>query len=154
MKFKMEKLLKITGPVFFALTFALMILSCSASYKDGTYKGQSETHINEDEDDSAGNGYGVVELTIKDNKIVSCAYKTYELDGKLKDGEYGKGADGKIANRDYFNKAQKAVLSCDQYAANLVKAGSLKGVDSISGATINYRQFKDAVSQALLQAKE
>ncbi|MBQ8922175.1 MAG: FMN-binding protein [Oscillospiraceae bacterium] len=123
------------------------------NYKDGTYTAKSEQYVNDDEADTAGNGYGVVTLTIKDNKITECEFKTYELDGTLKDAEYGK-ENGEIANRDFYNKAQKAVGACDQYASRLVEKGSLKGVDAISGATINYGEFKEAVSIALEQAAQ
>ena len=36
----------------------------------------------------------------------------------------------------------------------LVQNGQLKGIDSISGATINYNEFVEAVNNALDQAKE
>ncbi|MCR4672694.1 MAG: FMN-binding protein [Lachnospiraceae bacterium] len=126
----------------------------NVSYKDGTYTGVSETHENEDEDDVAGNGYGMVEITIKDNVITDCVYTTYELDGTQKDENYGKGSDGSVANRDYYNKAQKALAACEQYAVQLVETNSLDEVDAISGATINYEEFKQAVTEALKEAQE
>lgn len=126
----------------------------SVSYADGTYEGRSAEYISEDEDaDDGENGYGVVNITIKNNAVTECTFKTYELDGTLKEGEdYGKEG-GAIANRDYYNKAQKAIAACDEYAAALVKSGSLDGVDAISGATINYESFKEAVKDALKQAE-
>jgi major membrane immunogen (membrane-anchored lipoprotein) len=36
----------------------------------------------------------------------------------------------------------------------LVQNGQLDGIDSISGATINYREFKEAVEAALKEAEE
>lgn len=125
--------------------------SKKANYKDGTYTGQSSVFTNDDGTDD-GNGYGVVELTIKDNQIVDCTYQTYEEDGTLKDEEYGK-ANGEIANRDFYNKAQKAVAACSEYASLIAQSGSLEGVDAISGATINYNLFQEAVEAALEQAK-
>ena len=58
-----------------ALTLAGSLLTgcgSSATYKDGTYTGKSEIHENQDDDgNDAGNGYGVVEITIKDGKITA-----------------------------------------------------------------------------------
>lgn len=138
----------------------LLCLSCAAcwgcgekSYADGTYTAQSEEYINDDENDTAGNGYGVVSVTVSGGQITACEFKTYTLDGVLKDEEYGK-EDGEVRNRDFYNKAQKAVGACDQYAAALVSGGSLKEVDAISGATVNYNEFKEAVKEALRQAEQ
>ena len=128
--------------------------SKEVTYKDGTYEGKSSVYINEDEDSDEGNGYGVVTITIKDGKITDCVYKTYEEDGTLKDEEYGK-EDGEIANRDFYNKAQKALKACDEYAAQLLEAeGDIDSVDAISGATINYDHFKEGLKEALQQAAE
>ena len=52
-----------------------------------------------------GNGYGEVTITIKDNAITACEFKTYEENGTLKDENYGM-VDGEIKNQDYYNKAQ------------------------------------------------
>ena len=122
------------------------------SYKDGTYEGSSSVYENEDGSED-GNGYGVVTLTIAEGKISDCTYLTYEIDGTLKDEEYGK-EDGRIANKDYYNKAQKANAACAEYASMLVQNGQLEGIDSISGATINYNEFVEAVENALAQAAQ
>ena len=140
--------------LFCVLTLALLTLAgCggSASYADGTYEGKSEMY--EDNEGGDGDGYGVVELTISGGTITDCTFSTFQLNGDPKDAEYGKEG-GVIANQDYYNKAQRAVQACDQYAQELVEAGELKGVDAISGATINYNQFQDAVKDALRQAAE
>jgi len=126
--------------------------SASATYADGTYEGQSEIYESEDGSEE-GNGYGVVTITITDGKISDCVYQTYEPDGTLKGEDYGK-AQGSVANKDYYNKAQKAVAACDEYANMLVANGSLDGIDAISGATINYNEFVEAVEKALDQAAE
>ncbi len=139
--------------LFCVLSLALLALSgCggAASYADGTYEGRSEMY--EDNAGGDGDGYGVVSLTIAGGVITDCAFSTFQLSGDPKDAEYGKEG-GIIANQDYYNKAQRAVQACDQYAQELVEAGELKGVDAISGATINYNQFQDAVKDALAQAK-
>ncbi len=122
------------------------------SYKDGTYEAQSTPYENEDGTDD-GNGYGVVQITIEGGKISDCTFATYELDGTPKGEDYGK-EDGRIANKDYYNKAQKANASCAEYASMLVMNGGLDGIDAISGATINYKEFKEAVELALEQAQE
>lgn len=122
------------------------------SYADGTYEGKSSVFENEDGSED-GNGYGVVTITIKDGKISDCTYQTFEPDGKLKDSEYGK-KQGEVANKDFYNKAQKAVAACDQYASMLVANGQLDGIDAISGATINYNEFLEAVDDALSKAEQ
>ena len=131
----------------------LALAGCGSDpvYKDGTYEGKSNVYMDESGDD-AGNGYGVVTLTIEDGRIADCTYLTYEVDGTLKDEEYGKEG-GVVANRDYYNKAQKANAACKEYADMLVQNGQLKGIDAISGATINYNEFEEAVNNALEKAK-
>lgn len=145
---------RITAGILGLMLCAAVLSGCGgtkkASYKDGTYTAQSSVFTNDDGTED-GNGYGVVELTIKDGKIVDCSYTTYEVDGTLKDEEYGK-KDGEVANRDYYNKAQKAVAACDEYAKMLVANEGLDGLDAISGATVNYNEFKEAVELALKQA--
>ena len=137
---------------FFIMTLCICILmtacsgeNSSSDYKDGTYTGRS-SDFNADESGN-GSGYGEVSIEIKDNKIVSCTFKMYELDGTLKDDNYG--SDLSKENR---LKAQKAVQSAAKYASELVKAGYLKDVDAISGATISYNEFKEAVNNAMQKA--
>ena len=128
--------------------------SKEVSYQDGTYTGRSEIHIDEGDEEGDGNGYGEVTLTIKDNVITDCEFLTYEEDGTLKDEDYGKSSDSSGSHRDYYNKAQKAVGAAAKYAAQLVETGDLKAVDAISGATINYEEFQEAVEDALKQAEK
>ncbi len=138
-----------------SLTAALSLTGCGNSnvaYKDGTYEGRSSIYESEDGTDD-GNGYGVVTITIEGGKVAECTYQTYEVDGTLKGEDYGK-EDGRIANKDYYNKAQKANAACAEYANMLVSNGQLKGIDAISGATINYNEFVEAVNNALEEAKE
>lgn len=146
---------RMTAAILAAGLAAAVLTGCGskkASYKDGTYEAQSAVYENDDGTDD-GNGYGVVSLTIKDGKISDCSFTTYEADGTKKDEDYGK-EDGRIANKDYYNKAQKANASCVEYASMLVQNGQLDGIDSISGATINYKEFKEAVELALEQAQQ
>ena len=124
----------------------------SVTYKDGTYTGRSSLYEGEDGSDD-GNGYGEVSITIQDGTITDCSFLTYELDGTLKDEDYGKEG-GQVANKDYYNKAQKANAACAEYANMLISSGSLDDVDAISGATINYNEFVEAVENALAEAAE
>ena len=126
--------------------------NAQVSYKDGTYTAKSSVFESDDGTDD-GNGYGEVSLTVTDGKISDCTFLTYEIDGTLKDEEYGK-EDGRVANKDYYNKAQKANAACAEYASMLVANGQLDGIDSISGATINYNEFVEAVTAALKEAEE
>lgn len=133
---------------------AILLTACggsTAKLKDGEYEGKSSVYTNPDGSD-AGNGYGVVKITVKDNKISDCTFKTFEPDGKEKGSEYGK-KQGNVANRDFYNKAQKAVAACQEYADLLVQSGNIDDVDAISGATINHNQFVEAVNIALDSAK-
>lgn len=143
---------RIMAAVLAAVTIMTGCGGGSTTYKDGTYEGKSSVFQNDDGTDD-GNGYGVVTLTITDGKISDCTYKTYEVDGTEKGEDYGK-EDGRIANKDYYNKAQKANAACEEYAKMLVQNGQLKGIDAISGATINYNEFVEAVNDALGQAAE
>ena len=150
----MKRLTLSLGVMICATSILLSGCACSTkstSYKDGTYEGKSSVYRSDDGTDN-GNGYGVVKITIADGKISDCTYETYEEDGTLKGSDYGKEG-GEIKNRDYYNKAQKANAACAEYAKMLVENGQLDGIDSISGATINYNEFVEAVENALKQAE-
>ena len=140
--------------IIFALAASAVLLTgCgSVSYKDGTYSAQSSVYQSEDGDE-AGNGYGVVDITISGGKITACTFNTYEPDGKLKDEDYGKEG-GEVKNKDFYNKAQRARSACENYSQQLVAKGDIAEVDAISGATVNYNEFKEAVTAALKQAEE
>ena len=140
--------------LFLIMTLVLGLVSCGSKeekeetkYKDGTYTGRS-SDFNSDEDGN-GAGYGEVEITIKDGSIASCDFVLYELDGKVKDETYGE--DLSDENR---LKAQKAVKAAERYSALLVDGNNLDGVDALSGATITYNEFTEAVKDALSKAKE
>ena len=150
----MKGIMKIS-PTAAAVLCALMLAGCGSSavsYNDGTYEARSAEYINEDGSED-GNGYGIVKVTIKDGAISECSFTTYELDGTPKGEDYGKKS-GSVANKDFYNKAQKAVGACEKYAEQLVLAGNIDGVDAISGATINYSQFVEAADAALAQAEK
>ena len=114
----------------------------SADMKDGTYTGQSST-LDAGVD---GDGYGVISITVENGKIVDAQFQAFLPDGTPKDKDYGK--DGK-----YYAVAQKAVSTGDDYTKALIDAGSIDGVDAISGATYLYDQFVEAANNALAKAK-
>jgi major membrane immunogen (membrane-anchored lipoprotein) len=138
------------------VSLAAILTGCGGvSYKDGTYTARSAEYISDTdlEEESEANGYGEVEITISGGKITDCKFSTYQLDGTPKDEDYGK-KDGEVKNRDFYNKAQRARAACDNYASQLTAKGAVDKVDAISGATINYNEFKEAASAALKQAEE
>ncbi|MEY8352696.1 FMN-binding protein [Lachnospiraceae bacterium 54-53] len=140
-----------TAVLSFALIFMLTVLSgCkggsdNAVLKDGTYSGMSS------EDDKGA--YGEATVTVADGKITDCEYVTWQKDGTVKDENYGK-VNGDISNQDYYDKAQLAVKAMDQYAKQLVKVRKPEDVDAVSGATVSYDQFREAVDDALDKARE
>ena len=140
--------------VFLGIVFLFLgvLSSCGSqedkvNYKDGTYEGKSENHTADN--DGVGAGYAICIIEIKDNKITSCDFKLYELDGTLKDEKYG----SEYSKENYI-KAQKAIQSATKYAKSLVESSNINSVDVISGATITYSEFKEAVNNALNKAKE
>ncbi|MDR0404132.1 MAG: FMN-binding protein [Treponema sp.] len=121
-----------------------LVTGCGTrSYADGTYRGTSGP-----DDDGA---VGEVTLTITEGKIAACVFVTRQKDGSVKDEQYGK-INGEISNQSYYEKAQLAVDAMKKYAADLGRAGSLDGVEAVSGATVSYNQFSEAVEEALEQA--
>jgi major membrane immunogen (membrane-anchored lipoprotein) len=123
----------------------LVLAGCGkAAYKDGVYTGRSG------EDDTGA--WGEVSLTIGEGKIRGCEFVTWQKDGTVKDEDYGK-INGEISNRVYYDRAQLAVEAMKKYAADYVRTGDLKEVEAVSGATIAYDQFLEAVEHALEQAK-
>ena len=150
------KFRNLTAMLFGAAMLAGILTACgSASYADGTYTGQSSVYEAIDEDEDAEvEGYGVVTLTLTGGKVTACQFQTFTKDGTPKDEDYGKEG-GVVANPDYYNKAQRAVRACDAYAQELVEAGDPNAkIDAITGATVNYDEFNEAVKEALKQAKE
>jgi major membrane immunogen (membrane-anchored lipoprotein) len=126
-----------------SLCFAavLAVSSCGKSaYHDGVYAGKSSS------DDTGA--YGEVTVTITGGKISECRFITIQKDGSIKDENYGK-VNGEISNADYYNKAQLAVRAMEQYARELVERQSLDKIDAVSGATIAWNQFVEAVGNAL-----
>ncbi|MDR0586633.1 MAG: FMN-binding protein [Treponema sp.] len=137
---------------FWCLFFAVLLVPAALmtgcgkrSYADGTYTGKSGP-----DDDGA---VGEVTLTITGGKIAACVFVTRQKDGFVKDQNYGK-INGEISNQSYYEKAQLAVEAMKKYAADISRAGSLDDVEAVSGATISYNQFTEAVEEALEQASK
>jgi major membrane immunogen (membrane-anchored lipoprotein) len=127
--------------VFFAFLAASVMAGCGTpDYKDGTYAGKSGP------DDQGA--YGEVTLTISDGKIAACRFVTRQKEGTIKGEDYGK-VNGEISNQSYYDKAQLAVRAMEQYARDLSGTGNLEDVQAVSGATIAYDQFREAVESAL-----
>ncbi len=135
--------------VILTLVFSLVVLTgCkegNSAYKDGIYTGKSSQ-------DERG-AFGEATLIIDDNEITDCQYVTWQKDGTVKDENYGK-VNGEISNQDYYRQAQLAVNAMKQYEKKLVEVQKPEKVDAISGATIAYDQFSEAVENALNQAKK
>jgi major membrane immunogen (membrane-anchored lipoprotein) len=133
--------------IFFGAVFFLTLLAAGCgdgAYKDGVYAGRSG------EDDTGA--WGEVSITIEAGKVSGCEFVTRQKDGTVKDENYGK-VNGEISNRDFYDKAQLAVEAMKTYVAAYLKAGDLKDVEAVSGATIAYNQFLEAVENALETAK-
>lgn len=131
----------------FAVVFGIFFTICACNkgaYRDGTYAGTSS------QDDTGA--YGEVQVTLVGGKISQCRFVTWQKDGTIKDDDYGK-VNGAIANQDFYDKAQLAVRAMEHYATQYVEVQDLKKVDALSGATIAYNQFIEAVEQALEKAR-
>ncbi|KXB44365.1 hypothetical protein HMPREF3188_01260 [Tissierellia bacterium KA00581] len=134
LRYDMKKIFK--GILIFSLIF--LISSCGKKkLKDGNYEGTYK-----DENSSVK-----VNITVKDGKITRCTREERDLkNGKnqIKDENYAKD-DG-----DYNYKiAQKAVKNSKGYADKLVEVQDINKVDSVSGATVSCKRFKEAVKNAL-----
>jgi major membrane immunogen (membrane-anchored lipoprotein) len=122
------------------LLMALLAGCGERSYKDGVYAGKSGA------DDTGA--WGEVTITIAGARITGCQFITRRKDGTVKDENYGK-INGAISNQDYYNEAQLAVRAMAQYARDLTEKQRLRDIDAVSGATIAYNQFIEAVENAL-----
>jgi major membrane immunogen (membrane-anchored lipoprotein) len=107
---------------------------------DGTYIGKSSP------DDTGA--YAEVTLVFQNNQLSECNFVTIQADGTIKAQDYGK-IDGEISNSDYYEKAQLAVQAMETYAKQYQDLKNLQEVDAITGATIAYNQFVEAVQNAL-----
>lgn len=109
-------------------------------YHDGTYSALSTIK------DERG-GSAKVTLTIKGGEITAVDFILYDKDGKVKDETYGKAEGGAL-----YKRAQEALSTAKEYAAQLLAKQKIEDVDAIAGATMNYDLFKNVVEEALNMA--
>ncbi len=109
-------------------------------HSDGTYAGRSEP----DDDGS----YGQVDLVIEGNDITAVTFTLRREDGSEKGEDYGM-TNGKVVDVPTYEKAQAGIAAAPKYAAELVTSDDLDAVDAITGASLSYRQFQEAVTDAL-----
>ena len=136
-----------------ALTLAGLMTACShpvdtdvaaGGFTDGTYTGRSQADDNGE--------YGEIKLTIGGgDDITAATFQLYEKSGHVKDTEYGK-VNGQIMDVNAYHRAQEGIVAAPKYAAQLVSTDDLAKVDVISGATLSYQQFEEAVQDALRDA--
>jgi major membrane immunogen (membrane-anchored lipoprotein) len=134
--------------VFGLLTVLVLLLAAGcgkSTLKDGVYTGRSGI------DDTGA--WGEVTITISGGQVAGCQFVTRQKDGTTKDENYGK-VNGEISNRDFYDKAQLAVRAMEQYARTYQETGDLRKVEAVSGATIAFDQFNEAVELALEGAKK
>lgn len=132
---------------YFLLIVCMIVMSlmaaCSseAPLTDGTYTGTSTV-------DDMG-GYGVVTIVVENGEIADCTYVTYDDKGDVKDENYGKSS----GSDEFYKKAQIAVAAINDYPVQLKEKKQLELVEAVSGATISYNQFQEAVQVALEETK-
>ena len=120
-------------------------LDMSKPLQDGTWSAQS----NADDQGSVG----TITITVEGGSITSTSYTTAMSDGSDKGGDYGKDSSGRVFNQDYYDKAQAAVASYQEYSDNLTQVGDPAKVDVISGATVAHQQFVQAAIRAIAAAQ-
>lgn len=124
-----------------SLSLVVVLAACgSVTYKDGTYEGE---YTGDDNDSNT------VSIVIKDGKIESCEAVFFDADGKVKDENYSKDS-----SPESYKKAQIAVEGMKEYAGMLVELGNVEEIEAISGATISWKAFQEAVKDALEKARE
>lgn len=128
--------------LFMSMLGLVVLTACSGGKaKDGVFEG---TASSEGDTKSTVN----VKITIKDEKITEVVAKELDKNNKEKDKNYGKNAGEKN-----YKLAQKAVEGFKKYPDILVKTQNIDEVDSISGSTVSYKLFKEAVKDALKKSK-
>jgi len=114
-------------------------------YRDGVYVADSTK-------DEWG-GKVSVTLIIKNGTIAECDMKNLDKDGQEKGDDYGK-KNGKIENEGIYKIAQEAVKNSSEYTNEFLRVKDIELVEVVSGATVTYNSFKEAIEKCLQQAKE
>jgi major membrane immunogen (membrane-anchored lipoprotein) len=132
---------------FFVLfVLFVVLLNCAkTALKDGVYGAKSSP------DDTGA--WAEVTLTIAKGEIADVEFITRQKDGTVKGEDYGK-VNGEISNQAFYDKAQLAVRAMKRYEDALKTAKDLHAVEAVSGATVSYNQFTEAVEKALEQAEQ
>lgn len=126
----------------------VMLVACGKkefskmSFKDGVYDG---LYVNDGEHKDTMK----VKIEIKDNKILSASMEALDEKGNLKDENYGKDSGEKN-----YELAQRAVQAMQKYPEQLVEVQDPEMMDGEAGATVSLKEFKEAVWNALEQAKK
>ena len=107
----------------------------TGTWKDGSYHGVSSN------DDWGGRVEA--DITIENGMIVAAELHNIDKDNNEKGEDYGKDT----VNPGWIKIAQ-------DYPKQLVSTNDIEQVEVISGATNSYDLFKEAVNNALSQAKE
>ena len=120
---------------------ALILTTLSAcgkkTYQDGVYEGEYKN------DDDVG-GKSTVKLEIKDGKIISVDFKSYDKKGDLKDENYGKNS-----GEEGYRRAQRSVAGMKKYPGMLIEKQDINNIDTVSGATVSKKEFQEAVKDTL-----
>ncbi|MGO1945071.1 MAG: FMN-binding protein [Ancrocorticia sp.] len=108
---------------------------------DGTYEGTSPA-----EEDGT---YGIVSFTVTGGTLSDVAFTAYDEDGTPHDEDYGLKADGTAADKDFYQRAQNAIVAEQKYVAEFEEEGDQNEVETIAGASLSYRLFQGAVEDAI-----
>ena len=149
---------KVTCILMIAVTVVTVMAGCHQdaeenlrkNLKPGTYTGQSQTASEED-----GGGYAVVKLTVgNDNNIESIIFDTYDKNGKKRFSD-----NGSVNVPQYATDEEAELLgdigeACMLYKEQFIETKDAEQLDAVSGATLSYEQFKEAVDIALQKASE
>ncbi len=141
----MKEIIEMKGKtlsLFITLLVTAMLVSCGkkAPLKDGVYTSESAGHRV---------GHSKIILEVKDQKIAKVTFLCYDKKGNIKDKEYGK----KSGNAEFYQRAQEAVKGMRSYEQQINEKKELEAVDAVSGATISFRQFNEAMELALEKAR-
>ncbi|MFZ1382654.1 MAG: FMN-binding protein [Scrofimicrobium sp.] len=111
---------------------------------DGEYSGQSVAETD--------GSYGIVNFTVTGGKVTAADFLMFDQDGTPHDENYGLGSDGTPADEAFYQRAQNAILAEQGYVSQFVEAGDQDAVETIAGASLSYRAFRSAVSDAITNA--
>ncbi len=125
-----------------SIIIVLGLTACGEdALNDGTYEGVSS------KDDDGG--YATVSVVVKNGEIESVDYKSFDEKDQIKDENYGKDS----GNDQFYKRAQTAVAGMKSYQDQINEKKHAELVEAVSGATISYGQFIEAMDDAMSKAK-